>query len=176
MAPATVALTERSCTPRFVATVAMPAVMHDASAASSDLGRRRAVVLRREDLGVIGFDRERLSVRVVLAEAGEVGDRRAAVGAVHPLAAGSPLELRGLGGVGERLAGAADRFDVHAVVDGWGVGLSHCRVLLSIDGGPADTVAAAVTTVARRRLRVMESGWRCATPCDLQDSPAGPGG
>ena len=57
MPASTVAFTERSCTPRFVATVATPAVRHDGERGEHDLGRRRAVVLGGEDLGVVGVDR-----------------------------------------------------------------------------------------------------------------------
>ena len=119
------AVTERSCTPRFVATVATPAVRHEASAARTISGGVAPLSSEANTSRVVGLDRERLAVGVLLAETGEVGDRRAAVGAVHPLAAGPPLELRGLGRVGQRLAGAAQRLDVHAVVDGRGVGLGH---------------------------------------------------
>ena len=95
-----------------------------------DLGRGGAVVLGGEDLGVVGVDRVRLAVHVLSAEAGEVGDLGAAVGPSHPLAAGPPLEEGGLGGVRERLAGAAERLDVHAVVDGRGIGGRSSPVLL----------------------------------------------
>ena len=95
----------------------------------NDLGRRGPVVLGREHLGVIGFDHVRLPVRMLLPQSREVRDRRAAVGAVHPLATGPPLELGGLWCVGERLARSEYRLDVDAVVGNWCFGLRHLRFL-----------------------------------------------
>ena len=51
------------------------------------LDRRGAVVLGGEALGMVGVERERRAVLMVLAEAGEPVDGRAAVRAVHPRAA-----------------------------------------------------------------------------------------
>src|SRR5580693_4733235 len=72
-----------------------------------DLGRSGAVVLGGEDLWMVSVDRVDLTVHVLCAEAGEVGDRSAAVGPSHPLAARPPLKASGLGVVRESLAGAA---------------------------------------------------------------------
>ncbi len=78
----------------------------------------------------------RLPVGVLIAEAREVGDGRAAVRAVHPLAASTPLELRRLGRIGQRLPGAPECLDVDTVVDGGGFGLSHGGSFRSVcDGG-----------------------------------------
>ena len=74
----TVAFTEWSWTPRFDATVATPAVRHDASAASAISGGVATVVLGGEDFWVVSVDRVGLTVHVLRAEAGEVGDRGAA--------------------------------------------------------------------------------------------------
>ena len=140
-----VAFTERSCTPRFVATVATPGGQAGCQRGEDDLGRRRAVVLGGEDLRVVGVDGEGLAVRVLLAEPAEVGDGGAAVRALHPFARGLPLELGGLGRVRQRLAGAAQGFDVHAVVDGRGVGSRHVLSSLRAE----DRCAAAVVTLLR---------------------------
>ena len=69
--------------------------------------RRRAFVLGRKHLGVIGIELERGLAALLFAEAEEALDRRVAMGAVSPLASRAPLELRGLRSIRERLAGAA---------------------------------------------------------------------
>ena len=55
--------------------------------------------------------------------------------AVHPLAAGTPLELCRLGRIGQRLPGAPERLDVDTVVDGGGFGLSHVGSFRFVCGG-----------------------------------------
>ncbi len=80
------------------------------------LDRGRAVVLRGEHLGVIGIELELGLVGLLLAEAEEALDDGVAVRAVHPIAGRAPFELGGLGGVGQRLAGADEGLDVDAVL------------------------------------------------------------
>src|SRR5262245_45620948 len=67
---------------------------------------------------------ERRVVLLLVAEAVERLDIRAAVGAVDPGHRGTPLELRDLRGVGQGVAHAEQRFYVDAVVD-WGLGGGH---------------------------------------------------
>ena len=59
--------------------------------------RRRALVLGREDLGMVGIEREGRLAVLLLAQTVEALDGRMAVGAVLPFAGRAPLELRGLG-------------------------------------------------------------------------------
>ena len=88
------------------------------------------MVLRGEDLGVIGVERELAPVALLLAEPEEALHGGATVGALHPFTLRPPLELGGFGRLGQRLARAEQRLDVYAVVDGFGfLGVSH-RVLL----------------------------------------------
>ena len=99
-----------------------------------DLDRRGATIFGGEDRGMVGVDRERGLVDVVLAEAGEALDRRAAVGAVHPRGGGAPGELGRFGCLAERVAGVEQGGAVDAVVDrvaGHGhVVASFCVVVL----------------------------------------------
>ena len=67
---------------------------------------------------------ERGVVLLLVAEAVERLDIRAAVRAVDPGHRGTPLELRDLWGVAQSLAHAEQRFYVDAVVD-WGFGGGH---------------------------------------------------
>ena len=76
---------------------------------------------------------ESLATGLLGAEPVEVADHGAAVGAIDPLAAGAPLELRGLGRMLERLARAEQRLDVDAVVDLRGV--RTCRLGHSLSPG-----------------------------------------
>ncbi len=93
------------------------------------LDRRGTLVLGREDLRVVGIEVERALVVLFLAQAEEALDGRAAVGAVHPFAGRSPLELRGVGRRGQRLAGIKQCLDIDAVVDGV-LGFTHGMLLL----------------------------------------------
>jgi hypothetical protein len=70
--PSTVDSTERSWMPRFCATDATPAGQAARQADEEVLDRRDAVVLRREDLGVVGVERPLFLVALLLAEAEEV--------------------------------------------------------------------------------------------------------
>src|SRR4051794_12122471 len=108
---------------------------------------------------MVGVDGEGLAVHVLLAEAGEGVDRGPAVRAPHPVAAGPPLELGGLGCVGERLAGAEEVGDVHAVVGGGSFGAGHGGYLLSRPRVELGVVAMPFTLRDRAR-RVLGDGWR----------------
>ena len=124
MLPSTVAVTERSWIWRCWATAATPAVRQLASADST---YSTGVAPRSSEAKHSGWSASNVNVRamlVLLAEAGEPVDGRAAVRAVHPLAGRPPRELGGLRRVAERLAGAEQCLGVDAVVDG-GVGDGH---------------------------------------------------
>ncbi len=71
-----------------------------------ELDRRGAVVLGREDLGVVGIEGELGPVFLLLAEAEVSLDGRVTVGAVLPLAGRTPLEPGALGRRGQCLTGA----------------------------------------------------------------------
>src|ERR1051326_6100582 len=90
----------------------------------------RGSVLRREALGMIRFEGERLAMALLLAKAREAFNGRAAEGAVDPIAAGAPGELGGLGIVGQGIAGFKQRLAVDAVVDGFG-GRGHLSAPLT---------------------------------------------
>ena len=64
------------------------------------LDGRRAVVLGREELGMIGVECVLGAVFLLPAEAEEALHGGVAMRAVQPFARGSPLELRGLGRLG----------------------------------------------------------------------------
>ena len=66
---------------------------------------RRALVLRGEDLGMVGIELEGLLAALLLAQAEEALDRRVAVGAVLPFAGGAPFEFGGFRRLGQRIAG-----------------------------------------------------------------------
>ena len=130
MSPSSVAETDFSWISRFCATAATPAVRQLARPTSTYSTGVDAVVLGREELGMVGVEAELGLVALLVAEAEEALHRVAAVGAVHPLARRPPLELRRLGRGGERLTGVEQCLDVDAVVDG-GVGRGHRSVSLS---------------------------------------------
>src|SRR5215470_11676307 len=67
---------------------------------------------------------ERRVVLLLVAEAVERLDIRAAVRAVDPGHRGTPLELRDLRSAGQSVAHAEQRLDVDAVVD-WDLGCGH---------------------------------------------------
>ena len=79
--------------------------------------RRRAFVLGRKHLWVIGIKLECGLAALLFTEAEEPLDRRMAMGAVLPLAGRAPLELRCLRGIRERLAGGDQCRDVYAIID-----------------------------------------------------------
>src|SRR5581483_5502916 len=85
-----------------------------------DLRRGRAVVLGGEAEWVVDVVVEGRLVNLLLAQSPEPFHRGAAVGAVDPGARGAPLELSGLGTVGQRLPGVEQRLEVDPVVDGGG--------------------------------------------------------
>ncbi|MEJ2371199.1 MAG: hypothetical protein P8Y07_10180 [Gemmatimonadales bacterium] len=89
-------------------------------AGQHELDGRGPMVLGREDLRVVGVEREGGPVLLLLAESEESLDRGAAVRAVHPLAGRPPRELGRFRHVGQSLAGLEQRGDVYAVVDGTG--------------------------------------------------------
>src|SRR5262245_4846176 len=98
-----------------------------------ELHRRRALILRGEDLRMVGLEAERRLVLLLAAEAEEAVDGRVAQGALLPGAVGAPLELPCLGGVGQGRAGGEQCLNIYAIVDlrrGYGHGL----VFLSICG------------------------------------------
>src|SRR5215467_2484753 len=81
------------------------------------LDRRDAVVLRREDLGVVRFERPLLVVALLLAEAEEALDLHRAVDAALPLGGRAPGELSGLGRGLQRVTRLEQRLDVDSVGD-----------------------------------------------------------
>ena len=83
-----------------------------------DLHRGGALVQRGEALRMVGVERERGLVDVLLAQAGEPGHGRAAVRAAHPLGRRTPGELGGLGHADECVAGGGEGRAVDTVVDG----------------------------------------------------------
>ena len=87
------------------------------------LDRRDPVVLRREDLGMVGLEARLGLVRLLLTKAEEAFDRRLAVRAFHPLAGCSPRELCCLGRALERIARIEERLHVDSVVH-----RRHCHV------------------------------------------------
>src|SRR3954451_17531363 len=87
--------------------------------------RRRALVLGRKNLGVIGIELERGLAALLFTEAEEALDRRVTMGAVLPLAGCAPLELRGLRSARERLAGGDQGRDVYAIIH-CDISVSHC--------------------------------------------------
>lgn len=76
-----------------------------------------APVLGRENFGVIGVEFEGGLATLFLAQTEKALDGRVSVSPVLPFAGCAPLELRGLGRLGQRLAGVKQRLDVNAVVD-----------------------------------------------------------
>ena len=145
MPPSSVAVTERSWMPRVCATAPTPAVRQPARPDEHQLDRRRALVLRGEDLGMVGVEREFRLVAMLLAPRPKKPfDGGTAVRAVHPFAARAPLESRGLRGLGQRLAGAEQRRDVDAVVHLLVYDRRHRRVLcLPRHCGSVKTIALA---------------------------------
>ena len=115
--PSTVDSTERSWMPRFSATDATPARQAARQADEEVLDRRDAVVLRREDLGVVGFERPLLLVALLLAEAEEALDLDRAVHAVLPLGGRPPGELGGLRRTLQHFARIEQCLHVDSVVD-----------------------------------------------------------
>ena len=99
--------------PRFCATAATPAVRQLARPASTSSTGVAPLVLGREDLRVVGLERELGPVLLLLAEPVEAVDVRAAVRALLPLARGPPREFRRLG----RLAQSFTRLEQGAYVD-----------------------------------------------------------
>ena len=71
-----------------------------------ELDRRHAVVLGGEDLRVVGIEGGFGAVLLLGAEAEEVRNLRAAVGAAQPFVRRPPRELRAFRRRGQRLAGA----------------------------------------------------------------------
>src|SRR6516162_1985409 len=61
-----------------------------------EFDRSRSLVLGRKDLWVVCLDRERLVAGLLGSEPEEIANRGAAVCAIQPLAACTPLELRRL--------------------------------------------------------------------------------
>ena len=60
--------------------------------------------------------------------------------------------------VGERLPGAAQRFDVHAVVDGRGVGLGHGMSFVVVSHGGGSVSSLTPLSVDHPTARVLEDG------------------
>src|SRR5438046_4858198 len=79
------------------------------------LDRRDAVVLGREDLGMVGFERPLFLVVVLLAEAEEALHLDLAVHAVLPLGGRAPGELGGLGRALQHLPRVEQRLHVDSV-------------------------------------------------------------
>jgi hypothetical protein len=82
------------------------------------LDRRDAVVLRREDLGVVGFESPLLLVVLLLPQAEEALDLDLAVHAALPLGRRAPGELGCLGRTLEYFARVEECLNVNAVGDG----------------------------------------------------------
>jgi hypothetical protein len=81
------------------------------------LHRRRAEILGRENLRVIGVERELGLVLLLFAEPVEALDLRLGKRAVFPCARCPPLELGRLGRALQRFPGSQQCIDVDAVVD-----------------------------------------------------------
>jgi len=85
---------------------------------------------------VVGVEDEGALVGALLADAEEVGDGAAVVGAALPLVVGAELELGGLGRLLDRVEGGEQGGGVHAVthgvaeLGGAGVGGGHPAALL----------------------------------------------
>jgi hypothetical protein len=73
-------------------------------------------VLGGEDLGMVGVELELGAVLLLLTETEESLDAGLAMSAVHPFAARAPVELGGLGGLGECVARTEQRVDIYAVL------------------------------------------------------------
>lgn len=101
-------------------------------AGENQLDRRRRVIFGRKHLRVIGLNLEGLVAGLLATQSEEIGDDCAGVRSVHPFAGGSPLELRGLRRLFQRLACAQQRVDVDAVVDcgGGRIALRHAHAAL----------------------------------------------
>src|ERR1017187_7307142 len=82
------------------------------------LDRRDAVVLGRENLGVVGLERPLFLVVLLLPEAEEALDLDRAVDAALPLGGRAPGELSGLRRALEHLARVEQRLNVHTVGNG----------------------------------------------------------
>ena len=159
--PSTVAVTDRSWMPRFWATAATPAVRQLPSAdrtISTGVAPRSS---EAKTVGMVGLDRERGVVDVILAEAGEAVDRRAAVRAVDPRGGRAPGEVGRLGSSAERVAGVEQGGGVDAVVDGVAgdghVVASFCVVVMwgwrsMVVGASDDTVLLAEAGAHQRQV------------------------
>ena len=113
----------------------MPAVRQLARPASTISTGVAPLSSEAKIFGMVGVEGELALVLLLGAEAVEAFDGGAAVRAVHPLARRAPLELGGLGCLGQRFARAEQCLDVDAVVDGL-VGLRgrHGFVLGKVQG------------------------------------------
>ena len=104
--------------PRFWATASDSGGEATRQCSEDHLGRRDPVVLGREQLGMVGVQREGLLVRLLLAETEEALDRRTAVCAVDPLTRCPELELRRLRSAAECFTRFEKRADIDTVVNG----------------------------------------------------------
>ena len=81
------------------------------------LDRRDAVILRREDLGVVGFEHPLIVVALLLPEAEKAPDLHRAVDAALPLGGRAPGELSGLRRSLQRVARLEQCLHVDSVGD-----------------------------------------------------------
>ena len=95
--------------------LAMPAVRQAARACSTNSTGVGPLSRADEDGGVVGVEDELALVRALLADAEEVGDRRAAVRPLQPLVVGPELELRGRRHLLDGVEGGEERRGVDAV-------------------------------------------------------------
>src|SRR3984957_18359917 len=95
------------------------------------LDRRDALVLRREDLGVVGFERPLFLVVLLLAEAEVALDLHRAVHAALPLGRRAPGELSGLRRALQHFARVEQRLHVDTVSDGSHVAIPPFAVTYS---------------------------------------------
>src|SRR5262245_56251788 len=105
----------------------------------------RSVVLGRKDLRVVRLDRECLVTGLLSSEPEEIADGGAAVRAIQPFAARTPLELRGLRHLLQGLARVEQCSHINAVVHlgegrharGHGLSLLVSRLVTLNWSGPA---------------------------------------
>jgi hypothetical protein len=90
------------------------------------LDGRGAVIFGGEDLRVIGIEGKAAPMRLLLTQTRETLDFGVAVGAVHPVAGGPPLELRGFRRSRQGLPRAQQGFDVDTIVDDFRIAVHSC--------------------------------------------------
>src|SRR4051794_12552150 len=120
-------------------------------AGQNQFDRRRSMVLRSKNLGMVRLDGERLVSRLLGAEPEELSDRGAAVRAIQPLATGAPSELSGFRRLLQRFTRAEQSSYVDAILNllrrrgascHWSVSFVGSSGLPSIDVSHAGNLSA----------------------------------